>query len=303
MTIDNGADWRKPNTFGEAALRSLEEVLGRLGTTGLERPARHRQAARVRRGRGHRPVPRDHTRARPRGRGGRARALRPPARAAVPDARRGQRRGARRRSRARAPLRRADDGVERPPRRLPGGLPRAVPRAGAGRSSCRALVGASAAVKLIVDNPLRQNRLSRASDALELGLVDHVLEPVEFVDESLELLLQRIEAGEGKREPAADLVGRGRGRAQGALARRRRRPRAGAGAVSRARADRGRGHLDARAGLRGGGRGARRAAARPGGAGVDLRVRRRRASDQASGRRARRAAPPDPAGRDRRRRD
>ena len=32
VTIDNGADWRKPNTFGEAALRSLEEVLDRLPT-------------------------------------------------------------------------------------------------------------------------------------------------------------------------------------------------------------------------------------------------------------------------------
>ena len=32
-----------------------------------------------------------------------------------------------------------------------------------------------------------------------------MLDPVEFVDESLELLLRRIEAGEGKREPAADL--------------------------------------------------------------------------------------------------
>ena len=31
------------------------------------------------------------------------------------------------------------------------------------------------------------------------------LEPVEFLDESIELLLRRIEAGEGKREPAADL--------------------------------------------------------------------------------------------------
>ena len=67
------------------------------------------------------------------------------------------------------------------------------------------LVGAEAAVRLIVDNPLRQNRLIRAAEALELGLVDHVLEPVEFLDESLELLLRRIEAGDGKREPAADL--------------------------------------------------------------------------------------------------
>jgi len=30
VTMDNGADWQKPNTFGEAALRSLEGVLDQL---------------------------------------------------------------------------------------------------------------------------------------------------------------------------------------------------------------------------------------------------------------------------------
>ena len=44
-----------------------------------------------------------------------------------------------------------------------------------------------------------------AGEALELGLVDHVLEPVEFLDDSIELLLRRIEAGEGKRTLDADL--------------------------------------------------------------------------------------------------
>jgi enoyl-CoA hydratase/carnithine racemase len=32
VTIDNGADWRKPNTFGEAALTTLSEILDRLRT-------------------------------------------------------------------------------------------------------------------------------------------------------------------------------------------------------------------------------------------------------------------------------
>ena len=32
VTIDNGLDWRKPNTFGEDALLSLDETLGRLRT-------------------------------------------------------------------------------------------------------------------------------------------------------------------------------------------------------------------------------------------------------------------------------
>jgi len=36
VTIDNGEDWQKPNTFGEAALRSLEETLGQPGWKGLD---------------------------------------------------------------------------------------------------------------------------------------------------------------------------------------------------------------------------------------------------------------------------
>ena len=39
------------------------------------------------------------------------------------------------------------------------------------------LVGPEAAVKVIVTNPLRQNRLLKASDALELGIVDRIFEP------------------------------------------------------------------------------------------------------------------------------
>jgi 3-hydroxyacyl-CoA dehydrogenase/enoyl-CoA hydratase/carnithine racemase len=47
------------------------------------------------------------------------------------------------------------------------------------------LVGVEAAVKLIVANPLRQNRLLDAAAAHELGLVDELYEPAEFLDESL----------------------------------------------------------------------------------------------------------------------
>jgi 3-hydroxyacyl-CoA dehydrogenase/enoyl-CoA hydratase/carnithine racemase len=47
------------------------------------------------------------------------------------------------------------------------------------------LVGPDAAVKLIVTNPLRQNRMLRAAEVVELGLADRLLEPPEFVDESL----------------------------------------------------------------------------------------------------------------------
>ncbi|MHB8471202.1 MAG: 3-hydroxyacyl-CoA dehydrogenase NAD-binding domain-containing protein [Gaiellaceae bacterium] len=48
------------------------------------------------------------------------------------------------------------------------------------------LVGPEAAAKVIVLNPLRQNRLLTAQEAFELGLADRLLEPVEFVDESLQ---------------------------------------------------------------------------------------------------------------------
>jgi 3-hydroxyacyl-CoA dehydrogenase/enoyl-CoA hydratase/carnithine racemase len=47
------------------------------------------------------------------------------------------------------------------------------------------LVGPEAAAKVIVLNPLRQNKLLKAQEAFELGIVDKLLDPVEFLDESL----------------------------------------------------------------------------------------------------------------------
>jgi 3-hydroxyacyl-CoA dehydrogenase/enoyl-CoA hydratase/carnithine racemase len=47
------------------------------------------------------------------------------------------------------------------------------------------LVGAEAAVKFIVANPLRQNRMLGAAEAFELGFADRLLEPAEFLDESI----------------------------------------------------------------------------------------------------------------------
>ena len=67
------------------------------------------------------------------------------------------------------------------------------------------LVGAEAAVKFIVENPLRQNRMLNAQQAFEGGYVDALYEPVEFLDESLAFLLDKVEEGAGKRRPAADL--------------------------------------------------------------------------------------------------
>ena len=47
------------------------------------------------------------------------------------------------------------------------------------------LVGPEAAAKVIVLNPLRQNKLLQAEEAFALGIVDALLDPVEFLDESL----------------------------------------------------------------------------------------------------------------------
>src|SRR5438034_4229184 len=47
------------------------------------------------------------------------------------------------------------------------------------------LVGVETAVKFIVANPMRQNRVLTGPEAFGLGFVDRLLEPAEFVDESL----------------------------------------------------------------------------------------------------------------------
>ena len=67
------------------------------------------------------------------------------------------------------------------------------------------LVGAEQAVRFIVENPLRQNRMLNARQAFEAGFAEALLEPVEFLDESLAFLVRTIEEGGGKREGEADL--------------------------------------------------------------------------------------------------
>lgn len=67
------------------------------------------------------------------------------------------------------------------------------------------LVGAEAAVKLVVESPLRQNRMLTAQQAFEAGYADALFEPVEFLDDSLAFLLDKVEEDAGKRRPAADL--------------------------------------------------------------------------------------------------
>jgi 3-hydroxyacyl-CoA dehydrogenase/enoyl-CoA hydratase/carnithine racemase len=64
------------------------------------------------------------------------------------------------------------------------------------------LVGPETAVKVLVDNPLAQNRMLDGKTAFELGFADALLEPVEFLDESIAFL----RSGPAAREPA-DLAG------------------------------------------------------------------------------------------------
>ena len=52
------------------------------------------------------------------------------------------------------------------------------------------LAGVDAAIQFNVTNPLRQNRMLTAVEAESMGLVDTVLEPAEFLDESVALLSQ-----------------------------------------------------------------------------------------------------------------
>ena len=204
VTIDNGADWRKPNTFGREALLSLAGVLDRLRTRdwrGLVltgKPLVFAAGADITQFPGITPG-----RAREGGKAGhelfgRLRELPFPTLAAV----NGAALGGGLEIALHCDVRTMASNV----RHL--GFPEVFiglfPAWGGTQLTPR-LVGAEAAVKLIVDNPLKQNRMIRAADALELGLVDHVLEPVEFLDESLELLLRRVEAGDGKRELDADL--------------------------------------------------------------------------------------------------
>jgi 3-hydroxyacyl-CoA dehydrogenase/enoyl-CoA hydratase/carnithine racemase len=55
------------------------------------------------------------------------------------------------------------------------------------------IAGVDGAIRLIITNPLRQNKLLSGTEAHELGLVDAVLEPAEFLDESIALLLERLD--------------------------------------------------------------------------------------------------------------
>jgi 3-hydroxyacyl-CoA dehydrogenase/enoyl-CoA hydratase/carnithine racemase len=53
------------------------------------------------------------------------------------------------------------------------------------------IAGVDAAIRFIVSNPLRQNRMLTGPEAEGMALVDAVLEPAEFLDDSVAFLLQK----------------------------------------------------------------------------------------------------------------
>ncbi|HEU0248734.1 MAG TPA: 3-hydroxyacyl-CoA dehydrogenase NAD-binding domain-containing protein [Gaiellaceae bacterium] len=204
VTMDNGEDWQKPNTFGEEALRSLEDVLGRLRTRdwrgmlltgkpfvfavgadidefGEITPERARLGGEA----GHELF-------------GRIRDLPFITLAAI----NGAALGGGVEIALHCDYRTIASSVRH--FACPEVFLGLIPGWG-GTQLVPQLVGAEQAVKFIVENPLRQNRMLTAGQALEAGFADALFEPVEFLDESLAMLLERIEERPGKRRPAADL--------------------------------------------------------------------------------------------------
>ena len=63
------------------------------------------------------------------------------------------------------------------------------------------LVGPETAIKVIVSNALRQNRMLKAAEVAELGIADLLLEPAEFVDESLAFARDLASGALDRKEP------------------------------------------------------------------------------------------------------
>ena len=86
------------------------------------------------------------------------------------------------------------------------------------------LIGADAAVRVIVENPLNQNRLLSARQVLDLGIADVMFEPAEFLERSLSWAAKVIER-RGQPAPAARWTGaRPPGRPRSPVARPSRTP-------------------------------------------------------------------------------
>ncbi|HEY6053096.1 MAG TPA: 3-hydroxyacyl-CoA dehydrogenase NAD-binding domain-containing protein [Gaiellaceae bacterium] len=83
------------------------------------------------------------------------------------------------------------------------------------------LVGAQTAVKFVVENPMERNRMIDAKTAHELGFAERLLEPVEFVDESLaylqELIADGFERADADLSDAAEVCRKARARLDGSI--------------------------------------------------------------------------------------
>jgi 3-hydroxyacyl-CoA dehydrogenase/enoyl-CoA hydratase/carnithine racemase len=219
--MDNGEDWQKPNTFGEAALRSLQATLERLGEeqwSGLiltGKPFVFAVGADLDEFGGITPE-----RAREGGRAGhelfgRIRDLPYPTLAAI----NGAALGGGVEIALHCDYRTISSSVRHfaCPEVFLGLIPgwggtQLVPR----------LVGAEQAVKFIVEHPLRQNRMLTGPQAFEAGFADALFEPVEFLDESLAWLLLAMEKGRSLRAEAeladvAEVCRKARARLDGQL--------------------------------------------------------------------------------------
>jgi len=184
VTIDNGEDWTKPTFFGQEALESLDRLLGELEGSDFRAavitgkpfvfaagaditefpnitPERASEGARA----GHELF-------------GRVRALPFPTVAAI----NGACLGGGVELALHCTARTISTGVRHFafPEVFLGLFP-----AWGGTQLLPRLVGPSTAIKVIVSNPLRQNRMLTGPQAAELGIADRLLEPAEFVDESL----------------------------------------------------------------------------------------------------------------------
>ena len=201
VTMDNGKDWQKPNTFGEAALRSLQKALDRIEAEtwsglvltgkpfvfavgadidefGEITPERARLGGQA----GHELF-------------GRIRSLPCPTLAAI----NGAALGGGVEIALHCDFRTISTSVRHfaCPEVFLGLIPgwggtQLVPR----------LVGAQEAVKFVVENPLRQNRMLTGPQAFETGFADALLHPVEFLDESIAWLLEAIAEQRFPREQA-----------------------------------------------------------------------------------------------------
>ena len=91
-----------------------------------------------------------------------------------------------------------------------------VPAWGATQLAPR-LIGPEAAVKLMVENPMRQNRMLNAERAQELGLVDRVIELERLIDEAITIALEQPARDAADLSPTSDVVARARRRLDDSL--------------------------------------------------------------------------------------